>query len=142
MDRADLRQVNPSGSVDTVIGAEVDLSPDTYTEFVSRADNVIGRDWNHIQRGECRGDPAEEICAIDGQDLTGGGGDEFLEFGERFGREDILLRLRAARGLTSQVFVVSVVKEGRLLGGVGLARLKPGISRRKRSLVLALCSAL
>jgi hypothetical protein len=117
MDGADLRQVNPAGSVDTVVGAEIDLSPDTYTEFVSRADNVIRRDGNHVQRGECGGDPAEQICAIDGKDLPSGGGDKFLELGEWFGREDFLLRLGAGRGLASEVFVVSVVKEGRLLGG-------------------------
>jgi len=117
MNRADLRQVDSAGSVDTVIGAKIDLSPDTYTEFVSRADNVIRRDWNHVQRGECGGDAAEQIRTIDGKDLPSGGGDEFLEFGQRFGRKGFLRRLGAGRRLASEVFVVSVVKEGRLLAG-------------------------
>src|SRR5580693_6263677 len=117
MDGADLREVDAAGSVDTVIGAETDLSPHTYTEFVSRADNVIGRDGGHIQWGEGRRDFAEQICAVDRQDLPGGGGDEFLEFGQRFWRKGFLLHLGAVCGLASEVFVVPVVREGRLLAG-------------------------
>ena len=97
VDAADLRQVNVTGTIDFDIGVEIDLSPHPNPHLIAGSDHVIGRHRDLVDRGKGGGNSTKEFLAIDGKDLAGGGGHQFLKLSERLRRG--LLRRRS--GLVS-----------------------------------------
>src|SRR5258708_2917562 len=87
-----LRKVNVARTVHAQVGAEVDLPPDSDSQFILWTEHVGGHGWSEIERGKGGRDIAKIACAIDRQNLSGGGGHELLKFRQRLWRQS---RLRA-----------------------------------------------
>ena len=113
MNGADLREINIPGAIYPDIRLKAQLSPYANAQFVSGADDKIRRHRRQIDRSEGRRNPSKQVCAKDGKNLTGGGGNELLEFGERFGRKTRFLALTVLRLLAIQLFSIGVVSIGR-----------------------------
>ena len=134
---ANLRQVNLARAIDAHVGAEIHLSPNPNAQLVARADDIVRGHGNHVQRRERRRNLPKQALSIDREQLTGGGGHEFLEFGQRLRRKRWLLLIPVCR-LARQILVVCVVEiEG------GLTTVLGGrIAWRQRNRVLILAGAL
>ena len=85
--RADVRKVDFAGAVDGEIGLKRHLSPDPDAQFVTGANHVVGRNRRHLERGKGGGHVAEKIGSVDGENLPGGGCNEFLKLGEGLRRQ-------------------------------------------------------
>ena len=79
VEAADLRQVEHAVAVDRAAVVDVDRSPDTGDDLVARADRVVGRDRDVVERLEGLGGLGEEARAEDRQQATGRAFDEALE---------------------------------------------------------------
>src|SRR5277367_2604208 len=86
MNCSDLWQVDGTGTINTDVGVEIDLSPDMDAQLIVRADNVVRRYRDLLDRRKGRRDIAKEVGAENRQHFASGSSNELLKFSERLGR--------------------------------------------------------
>ena len=85
------RNVDLSGAVNAYVGLEIDLTPDSNAQLISRPDEIVRSNRRHIQRRKSRRNILKKIRAENGENLAGGRGGELLKFRQRLRNKPLLV---------------------------------------------------